>query len=522
MIDSETTAAAQQTHVARSAGIIALGNVSSRLLGLVRDQITAGLFGRTGATDAFFVASNISQVFYDLIIQGAVSSALVPVFSSYAGEEERARLWRLASLVLNLVVAVLSLVVVVLAIAAPLVVRLAGPGFTPEQQQLATTLTRVTLTATIFLGSSAVLTALLYALQDFIFPAFCSALFNGCIIIVALLFHQQLGVGSLAIGMLVGALAQVLFQLPPLLRRKMAFALGIDVRDPDLRRILLLYAPVAAGLVVSGVQVFIDRNLASRTGEGSISAMQFATRIIQFPLGIIPTAISFASLPVLSRQASDLTSFRQTLGTSLRLIIFLVLPAAVGLAVLAQPLVATLFQHGAFSANDTRQTSLALLLYIPGLPAAAIDQMLIFAFYARKNTLTPVLVGVAAIGVYLAVALPSVGPLGMRGLVLANSAQWIAHATILFILLWRSLQGLGGLGIGQTVWRTVAATAAMALLMLMVIALIELRLPATGFVANTVILVAGALCGLAVFFALAATLRMEEVRLLLGSLKRVK
>ena len=522
MTESESAGAAPQANVARSAGIIALGNVTSRLLGLVRDQITAGLFGRTGATDAFFVASNISQVFYDLIIQGAVSSALVPVFSTYAGEQQRARFWRLASLVLNLVVAVLSLVVLVLVIAAPLVVRIAGPGFTVEQQQLTTVLTRVTLTSVVFLGSGAVLTALLYALQDFAFPAFCSALFNGCIIVVALLFHGQLGVGSLALGMLVGAVAQVLFQLPPLIRRKMTFALGIDLRDPDLRRILLLYAPVAAGLVVSGALVFIDRNLASRTGAGSISAMQFATRIIQFPLGIIPTAISFASLPVLARRAGDLPSFRQTLGTGLRLIIFLVVPAAVGLAVLARPLVAAIFQHGAFTASDTQQTSLALLLYLPGLPAAAIDQMLIFAFYARKNTVTPVLVGLAATGVYLVVALSLVEPFGMSGLVLANSAQWIAHATILFVLLSRSLHGLHGLSIRRTVWRTLAAAAGMAVVMIIVVALMELRLPAKGFVANVAILTVGGLCGLVVFFGLAALLRMEEVRLLLGPLRRKK
>ena len=193
--------------IARSAGIIALGNVTSRLLGLVRDQITAGLFGRSGGTDAFFVASNISQVFYDLLIQGAVSSALVPVFASYAGEKERARLWRLASLVINMAIIILAIVVLILVIAAPLVVRLAGPGFGPDLQQLATGLTRLTLLAVVFLGSSAVLTALLYSLQDFVFPAFCSALFNGCIILMAVLFHNQLGVGSLALGMLIGAIA---------------------------------------------------------------------------------------------------------------------------------------------------------------------------------------------------------------------------------------------------------------------------------------------------------------------------
>ena len=251
-------------NVGRSAGIIALGSVTSRILGLVRDQLTAGLFGRTGATDAFFVASNIAQVFYDLLIQGAVASALVPVFSSYAGEKERSHFWRIVSLVMNLAVVVISLAVLLLEIMAPLVVRFAGPGFSPPQAALATLLTRVTLLAVIFLGASAVLTAVLYSLQDFVFPAFVSALFNGCIIVAAVLFHDRLGVGSLALGMLAGAVAQMCFQLPPLLRRRMRYTLTLDLSDPDLRRILLLYAPVAASFVVSGAQVFIDRNLASR------------------------------------------------------------------------------------------------------------------------------------------------------------------------------------------------------------------------------------------------------------------
>ncbi len=506
--------------LARSAGIIALGNVTSRLLGLVRDQITAGLFGRSGGTDAFFVASNISQVFYDLLVQGAVSSALVPVFSSYAGEGERARFWRLASLVINLAIVALALVVLALVLGAPLVVRLAGPGFSPELQRLATDLTRVTLLAILFLGTSAVLTSLLYSLQDFVFPAFCSALFNGCIILSAVLFHNRLGVASLAVGMLVGAIAQVLFQLPPLLRQRMRYTLGIDLKDPDLRRILLLYAPVAAGLVVSGVQVLIDRNLASRTGEGSISAMQFATRLIQFPLGLIPTAIAGASLPLLARRAGDPALFQQTLGTGLRLIFFLILPAATGLAILAQPIVALIFQHGAFGAQDTRLTSLALLLYLPGLPAAAVDQMLIFAFYARKDTITPVLVGVAATGVYLVVALSLIGRLGMAGLVLANSAQWLAHAAIMFILLRRTMAGLPGLRLGATVGRTIVACAALAAVALAVLTLLDARLAPAGMAADLTRLALAGGAGALAFLAAVRLMRMEELHMLLGSLRR--
>jgi putative peptidoglycan lipid II flippase len=364
------------------------------------------------------------------------------------------------------------------------------------------------------------LTALLYSLQDFIFPAFCSALFNGCIIVSAVLFHGRLGVGSLALGMLVGAVAQVLFQLPPLLRKRMAYALRLELHDPDLRRIMLLYAPVAAGFVVSGVQVFIDRNLASRTAEGSISAMQFATRLIQFPLGLIPTAIAGASLPMLSRQAGDAAAFRQTLGSGLRLIIFLILPATVGLAALAHPIIAVLFQHGAFGAHDTELTALALLFYLPGLPAAAVDQILIFAFYARKDTRTPVLVGVLATGVYLAVALSLIGALGMAGLVLANSAQWVSHAVIMFVLLWRSMGGLGSLGASRTVTRAVLACAVMAAVMGATTLLVRSLVVGQGFTQNLAVLLSSGASGVLAFGGMAVLLRMDEMRLLLSVLQR--
>ncbi len=507
-------------HIVRSAGIIALGNVTSRVLGLVRAQIMAGLFGRTGGTDVFFVASNISQVFYDLLIQGAVSSALVPGFSVHAAHRER--LSRLASLVLNLAVLVLSVVVLVIEAGAPLVIGIVAPGFSPALKDMAAGLTRITMLAVIFLGMSAVFTAVLNALQDFLFPAFCAALFNACIIVAAVLLHGRIGVSSLAVGMLIGSVAQVLLQLPPLVRRRLAYRFTFDFRDPELRRILLLYAPVAAGLVISGLQVFIDRNLASRTPEGSISAMQFATRLIQFPLGLIPTAIAGASLPLLSQRASDGALFRQTLGNGLRLIVFLILPAAAGLAVLARPIVAVIFQHGAFTAHDTDLTALALLLYLPGLPAAAIDQMLIFAFYARKNTLTPVSVGVLAIGLYLVVALLLIGPLGMAGLVIANSAQWLSHAIVLFVLLWRAMGGLGDLRLAKTVGQTIAATAGMGLAMWGVGSALAAGLPFSGLWTDLLTVTMAGTCGLLLFCGLAWLMKMDELAQLVGRFRRAE
>ncbi|HEX9075995.1 MAG TPA: lipid II flippase MurJ, partial [Anaerolineae bacterium] len=194
------------------------------------------------------------------------------------------------------------------------------------------------------------------------------------------------------------------------------------------------------------------RYLVSFTGSQSLAWMQDATVLIQFPLGLVSTAISFAILPELSRQAAGdgpssttSSSFHSTLAFGIKLVLLLILPAAIGLFVLARPIVALLFERGAFTANDTFWTSTSLQFYLLGLPFAAVDQPLVFAFYARKNTLTPNLVAFAGVGIYLVVALALLRPLGMVGLVLANSAQLTGHA---LIMLWLTRTRLGGFGAG--------------------------------------------------------------------------
>jgi putative peptidoglycan lipid II flippase len=230
-----------------------------------------------------------------------------------------------------------------------------------------------------------------------------------------------------------------------------------------VRRILVLYAPVALGISFSIAGTVLDRNLASGLGEAAISTQRFATTLIQFPLGLVAAAVSFAVLPTLSRQASagDDDAFRATLAMGMKVVLLLVLPAAAGLAALAYPITAAIFQRGRFDSADTAATAGALLLYLPGLPAAALDQMLLFAFYAHKRTLAPNLVQGAAVGIYALTALALLSAkLGLSALILGNSAQWIGHALIL-LLLSRGLVSLSGLRLGEALWKSLLASLAM-------------------------------------------------------------
>ncbi|MHB9092883.1 MAG: murein biosynthesis integral membrane protein MurJ [Chloroflexota bacterium] len=468
------------TSIASAAVLITLGSAASRLLGLVREQVIAALFGRTAITDAFVTAITVPTMLYDLVVGGAVSAALIPVFSGYAAADDRAALTRIVSSVLTLTALVLALAVAILWLFADQVISLLGIGLSPEYRDLSVSLVRLALPAVIFLGLSGVVTAVLYARQVFTYPAFCVAAYNASIIAAALVLAPQLGAASLAIGALMGAFLQVAVQVPGL--RGMGLRLMLDLRHPGVRRILGLYAPVALGLVVSQVGIGIDRNLASRAGEGAMAAMRFATTLVQLPLGLVVTAAAYSTLPSLSRfanaaegengegdaRAGASAAYVATLVMGIRFSLFFILPALVGLAVLREPLVALIFQHGVFDAGDTRQTAWILLFYLPQLPFVAVDQLLIFAFYARKNTLTPMLVGVLGVGVYLGAGISLLGPMQAAGLALANTVQHTVHATVLFVLLARSVEGLGS----RALWLPLArlALAALALGVTLVLA----------------------------------------------------
>jgi putative peptidoglycan lipid II flippase len=243
--------------------------------------------------------------------------------------------------------------------------------------------------------------------------------------------------------------------------------------------------------------------------------MRFATTLVQFPLGLVGSAVAFAVLPTLSRHAATLNAaggdaYKATLARGISMVLMLIVPASVGLAVLREPLVQLLFQHGAFNAEATARTALAFLCYSPSIPFAAVDQLLIFAFYARQNTVTPVLVGVAGVAVYLAVALTLLPALGMAGLVLANSAQWIVHALILLVLLWRAIGGLRGYGLGRSTAKVLVAGLAMGLAVLAAQPAVGAFTAGSGLAGLALELAALVGLGLVVFGGLALALRMGE------------
>jgi putative peptidoglycan lipid II flippase len=500
--------------IAIAALLIAAGNIVSRILGLGRMSVIAYFFGRTPTVDAYTAALTIPVTIYDLLINGAISAALVPIFSEYAEGEER-QFWHIVSSVITIAMLALAAIIALMLWQAPLVVSLLVQSSRPELQPLTVQLVRIMLPAVLFMGLSGLLTAILYARRSFLLPAFAVAMFNVGIIAGAVLFHQQLGVASLAVGMIIGAIGQVVLQLPGM--RGARYRPTLAFKHPVVQRILRLYAPVALGISFSIIGTVIDRWLASGF-QTALITMQYATTLIQFPLGLVAAAVSMAVLPTLSRldAAADEQAFRRMLGMGIKVVLLLVLPATAGLAALTQPITALLFERGAFVAQDTTITATALMLYLPSLPAAAIDQVLIFSFYARKKTLAPNLVQGAAILIYLLTVLPLLWltELGFLALVIGNAAQWIGHMLLMFWLNRRDVS-LRGLRIGETFLKSLLASSLMAGVVAWLVAM-----PLWGETALLLrVMVAGGVGG-AIYLGVSLLLRVEALGFFVDALVR--
>jgi putative peptidoglycan lipid II flippase len=428
--------------IALAAVVLMLGNVLSRVLGLVREQLAAGLFGTGDAIAAFTIADNIQTLLFDLLASGALQAALIPVLAQWAAPESHSReeLRRIGGTLVTGVFVVVGVLVAVGMFFAPQVVDglVWFSGDTqargPETVELTIRLVRIVLPAALLLSIATVLQAVLYAIERVTAPALSTAVRNAMIVLFTALFGSLWGVEAMAWGTLVGALAIVLIQIPPLVSNGVLPRPAFDIHHPALRQMGMLYIPVFLGLLVNAVAVVVDRGLAWGAGEYAIGAMRYATTLVQLTLGIIAAAISLAALLTLSRhfQTGDTVAYRSTLGRALVMVTVLIFPATFGLAALSAPIAELLFGYGATGDEGLRHISMALLGYLPGTLAAAYDQVLIFAFYARQNTRLPVAIGVMAVLVYFAVAFSLVDAFGMMGLVIANSAQFIAHTLVIW------------------------------------------------------------------------------------------
>lgn len=408
------------TSVAKSAGIVSIAVMFSRVLGLVREQVFAYYFGAGFLNDAYQVAFRIPNVLRDLFAEGALSAAFVKVFTDYQILKTEEEAWKLASLVLNGLVVVLSGITILGIIFSPQIVGLIADGFSPEKAELATNLTRIMFPYILFVAMAALAMGVLNTKGNFGIPASASTVFNIVSIFLGLGLAYWLSGGGwttpgkmeiaspaaqwaitgMSIGTLVAGASQFLMQVPSLIKIGFRFAPVIDFADEGVRKIARLMAPAIIGTSAVQINVMINTFFVSGI-EGGVSWLGYAFRLMMFPIGVFGVAIGTASIPVLSRMASQKSfgEFRDTLSSSIKLVFLLTLPSACGLIVLGEPIIRLIYERGAFTEADVPMTAYALAAYAVGLTGYAAIKVLSPAFYALDDAKTPMIIAVASIGV---------------------------------------------------------------------------------------------------------------------------
>ncbi len=500
--------------------VVILGALS-KVLGFAREQMIAVFFGATGRTDAYVVA-NMIPVLITGLLSGPLSTAFLPVFASHVAKGDREGASRVASSVIT----VSTVAVLILSVAAMFpanrLVRLVAPGFSGSTFASAVMLTRVFLPAMVIPLLSSFAKTILNSNDHFAIPALAPSLQNLVILAVIALLAPTFGVTSLAIAVVLGYLAALAVQIPSAVKvggwPKVSFGI-----DDSVRKVFKLSWPLMAGSLFAQVYLFVDRNLASRLPEGSIAALSFADRIRQVPLGLFVAAVVTVVYPSLSGMwaKNDQDGFKETAIMGLRYVEFVCIPAALGIMVLATPVVRLIFQHGAFTKEATGLTASALLAYSPALVGMAAIQVINVAFYSSHETRIPVLLAAGVAGLNTVLDLLLIKPFGHVGLALANSAANLLGALAGLYALNR-MSSLPLRSLLRSLTKILLASGTMGAVAL-------LLSQATGFhkeaaslmrdAANAGIVIGGA--GLS-YLILATVLKCEEMSALVGLLRKPK
>lgn len=545
-IEAEKPATTKQTSVAKSAGIVSIAVMFSRVLGLVREQVFAYYFGAGFLNDAYQVAFRIPNVLRDLFAEGALSAAFVKVFTDYQINKSEKEAWRLASLVMNALAIVLSVVVIIGIIFSRQFVNLIADGFSPEKAALATTLTQIMFPFILLVALAAVAMGVLNTKGVFGVPASASTVFNITSMIFGLGlaywlsgggwmkfgkdeipdFPAQWAIIGMAIGTLIGGAAQFLMQVPSLLKVGFRFSPVVSFTDEGVKRVMQLMTPAILGTSAVQINVLINTFFVSGI-EGGISWLGYAFRLMQFPIGIFGVAIGTASVPVLSRMASEgkFDDFRKTLSDSLKLVFLMTLPSACGLIVLGEPIIRLIYERGAFSAASTTMTAYALTGYAIGLTGYAAIKVLSPAFYALNDAKTPMIIAIASIGVnalgsYFFRNLLMPYNLGHVGVALATSSVALVNFFALALMMRKRIDRLNGKEILSAFIKIALASAVMSGVCYAAYFFLHQQLGGTTLIFRMIEALVPIGLGGIVFFVTAKILRVSEIEKLVGGLRR--
>jgi putative peptidoglycan lipid II flippase len=515
----------------KAAGIIGLAVMCSRLLGLAREQICAALFGGGGAMDAFTAAFRIPNLLRDLFAEGALSTAFVTTFSKTIARGGDAAAWRLANKVATLTTIVLSVICLLGIVFSPQLVATLAPGFEPGKAALTATLTRIMFPFILLVSLAALVMGMLNAKNVFGMPAMASSFFNlGSIaggVLLGAWLDPQFGPRALiglAIGTLFGGALQLFVQLPRLRRLGYHFHPDFSWRDAGVNAILALMGPSVIAASTTQFNVLVNSMFASTLGDGPIFWLSIAFRLMQLPLGLFGVALGTVTLPLLSRLAvaGDMAAFRAELSRAMRLGFLLTVPSAVGLMMLAEPIISVLYQHGRFDAHQTAEAAGALRFYAIGLCGYAALKVLVNAFYALDRRKTPMLVSFMAVALNLLFNWIFTFRLGWghRGLAFSTGCIASFNFLVLYWLMRRRLERLETRRLLAMLGRVALASAALAIICWASRHWLLADWATQGFISKLGSLLLTVFTGALVFLGCGTALRIEELHSLGEVLRR--
>jgi putative peptidoglycan lipid II flippase len=469
----------EKKNIARAAGVLGAATILSRIMGMVRDMVVSRLFGAGLYTDAFFAAFQIPNMLRRFFAEGALTSAFVPTFSETLSRDGEQAARELANICFTLLTVIMAGITVAGIVFSPQIVGLMFPGFReiPEKFELTILLNRLMFPYIFFISLVALCMGILNTVRHFFTPAISTVFLNITMILCAWLLHDRFAVPitALAVGVLVGGLLQLLLQLPTLYRLGFPLRPSFYFRHPAVRRISLLMGPSIFGVGVYYLNITVGNILASLLPQGSVSYLYYAQRLFEFPQGIFTVSVAQAVLPSMSRQAADgdLAALKDTLSFGLRLTLYITIPAMVGLMVCATPIFSLLFMGGEFGFDKAQRCGEALIFYSLGLSIVAMVRVVVPAFYALKDTRTPVFTAFIAFVLNAILSLILMRPLLHGGLALASTLSALGNVVLLAFFLRKKIGAFGGRAIAVVALKSGVASLPVALLSWWAMSLID-------------------------------------------------
>lgn len=508
--------------VAKSAGILMITMMLCRVLGFVRDIVITGSFSFGMETDAYYAAFTIPDLIYYALVGGALSSAFIPVFTSFLAKNQEEDGFIMANSILNLV-SIAALVLIGLGLVfTPQLVRMLVQ-FTDESFELTVLLTRVMFAQSFFMCLAGISQGILQSYKEFVTPAMGAVVYNIVIIAVGFVLSRFLGIMGFSLGVVIGAFLNLAMQIVML--KKMGFSfrvMKIDLTHPGVKQFFALLLPVLLGLSVNELNLLVSQYLGSGLGEGVLSSLKNAQRIMMLPVGIFAASIGLSMFPTMTEHMArgEVEDYKKTLTMGLRTILFITLPATVGLMALSYPIVRAMYLQFAVTEHSIQVISTILIFYCFGIVGYSAQQILNRGFYAIQDTKSPVSINIFILLTNIVLSFLLVGPFGYRGLAFAYSASGLLSMVVLAVFLRKKIGRFGGKALVQSAMKTAAASLVMGIAVVLVANGLEQVLDTSMKLMQVIQVGVGIGVGVVVFAGMAFAMRMEEANQVLRIVKR--